>query len=89
MAGVVLHEAICLNMEVAEHFVRPPTTDEPDDIRINSGQEEGSHSRRSKASGGNVRREKTKVGTEKAHTVSDCCGDDHRSDSGGGVEEPR
>ena len=40
-SGVILHERVCLDMKVPEHFIRTPTADEADDVGVNLCQEEG------------------------------------------------
>ena len=37
--GLVPHDCLSLNMEIPQHFVTPPTSNDTDDISINAGTE--------------------------------------------------
>ena len=40
-AAKVIHDGSCLQVEVAEHFVRSPTPKQTDDVTVNLGTQEG------------------------------------------------
>ena len=43
----ITHDRLCLDMQVAEHFIRPPTTNEANAVRVDLGAQEGHGTRRS------------------------------------------
>ncbi len=61
MPGVVVHQGIGQNMKVTEHFIRTPSADEVNDIRVNLCKQEGCCPCRTKTPSGNVRWEEAKL----------------------------
>ena len=52
--GIVLHEVAILDMQVSEHFVGTPPSNEGDDFRVNACIEQGVGASSAEAAGGNV-----------------------------------
>ena len=54
--GEVAHDRLCLQVQVPEHFVGTPTTEEADNVRIHLRAEQGHSPRGSKAAGADIGR---------------------------------
>ncbi len=53
--GEVTRDGFSCQMKVAEHLVRPPTAEKPDDIGVDIGDKEGHGSASSEGTGGDFR----------------------------------
>ena len=51
LAGKVVHDGLGCEMEIAEHFVRPPATQEANDIGVNVGDKQSRGACRPEAEG--------------------------------------
>ncbi len=59
--GVVPHERVSLDVQITEHFVRAPLTNEADDVRVNLGQEKGGRASSTETSCRDFGRKEAKV----------------------------
>ena len=87
--GVISHEGVGLDVQIPEHFVRSPPADEADDVRVNSGEEEGGGTSGPKTAGRDVGGEETKVWATGHDGVSNSCCKEGCGDCAGGVVYPR
>jgi hypothetical protein len=63
-AGEVVHDWLCLEMEVTKHFIGPPAANQADDIGVNAGNKEGHGTAHMSRAGHDVFWEKTDGGAE-------------------------
>ena len=61
----VSHDGLHLKMKITEHFIRPPASNQADDIGVNLGQEKGHGATGMKGVGSDVGWEETNGGAER------------------------
>ena len=72
---VVPHERVSLHVQIPEHFIQTPPSDEADDVGVNLRQEKRRGARRPEAVGRDVTGQETEVRPQERHGLSDAGGD--------------
>jgi len=80
----VFHEGLGLEVEVAQHFVGSPTTEELDDVGIDVGAEQGGGARSSEGTGRDIIRGETVLSAEQVGSEAQGGGDVGGCDGGKG-----
>ena len=88
-AGVISHQWVCLNVEIAKHLVRAPTADEADDVGIHLGKKERRRTSGAKATGRDLGREETEARAQGCDGLTDAIGEVRCVNLVGGVKHPR
>lgn len=83
--GEVAHDRFGCQVKVAEHLIRAPSAEEPDDVCVDFGDQEGHGATGSEGAGRNLVRGEAEAIAKEAHSLPKEVGDDCWRDALGGA----